>query len=180
MIAVPLVISLVVLVVLMGFASGQQVSSVRACLEQIHGQRLLELALDSAVEEACARLEAAPSSRGLPPPPATGRDLKAALNLPESVKPALAAQYASQLGVELGDVAIRSSDWKLDYRVDAPGIATIRERAVVEFKATLRIAGSRRGAQTFTVARYAEVSPDLNTSGARLKFQHNNMVLRSE
>jgi len=178
-VTVPLVMSLVVLLVLMGFAGHTQVSSVRACLEQIHAERVMELAADSAVEEACARLESAPSSQGFAPPPAAGRD--APLAFPPSVTPALAAADARELGVEIAPVAVRASGWKVDWRADAPGTALVRERAVVEFTVTVTPSiGRSHAPRTFRLARYAEISPDPGQGQGRLRFQHNNMVFRAE
>lgn len=180
MVTVSLVMSVVLLIFLMAFSGYWQVSSSRASLERIYGRRELEIVTNSAVEEICARLEGLPRCRRVPLPTAE-RDLRGTVNLPLSARAPLAESDAKEQGVELGEVGLRSSSWKCEINPDTPGTAMVRERALLEFTVPLTAnVGSTRLKQRITVARYAEMSPDMGASEARLRFQHNNLLVRLE
>lgn len=179
-VTISLVLSVLGLVFLMALSGYFQVSSSRASLERIYGRRELEIVMNSAVEEICARLEGLPRCRKIPLPSAV-RDLRDTVSLPSSARAPLAESDAKEQGVELGEVRLRSSSWKCEIDPDSAGNAMVRERALLEFTVPLTAnVGSTRLKQTFTVARYAEMSPDMGQSEARLRFQHNNILVRVE
>lgn len=169
--ALPWILGLAVVLVVMGFSGSVQVSATRAVLERTHSRRLVDLAAMNAFEEVAARLE-----KDLPrvptPKPGVSRDLGGVVLEPRTIEPELTRASMRDDGVELSEVSVRSSAWKLDMQKVARGQWAVNERGVLQMAVTVTVhAGNTTSRRTVTTRRFARAVPETGEKESRFHVE---------
>lgn len=179
-----LVVTVVGILLLMGFAGSRELNQNLTALRNFHNQRLLVMAANAAIEEVSAVLEAEPAFNKLSMPPVTNvaRNIRGQLGFPRTLTPTLARADFERVGVEVGDVTVESSDWV--HRVwKFPSQWTLRrEIASLTFRVPLKMARSASASQvtSVTARRYVESSPDMGSDVCRLRIHGYNMLFTAQ
>jgi len=147
-------------------------------LKQIHVQRTLSLAAQSAIEETCARVESTPAFRRFQIPPLGSRDvaLDTGLDLPRTYSTPLTEEDYKSMGVEVGPVTVGISAW-VQKSWEAPAGHTLhRAIAVLEFRMKIVSRETSPTVEKTVVARrFVESSPEVDGSTCRLKVQSHDL-----
>ena len=179
-IVLPFVMVLVGMVLLVGLSGAFQVSSARQTLERIYADRLVDLAADSAFEEASARLEA--MNQQIPFPQVTDlskpRNLKTTLRWVDDVAPATTQGSIGRHGVTLSNVRLRSSDWLFSHQAHlGQKYILFQETGILELAVDVSVAvGSLKLRMTVTCRRYMDASVDETGGTLKLHVLPRNMV----
>jgi len=187
--AIPLVLSLIVLVLIAAFSGNFQVSSHRRMFERLYARRLMAMAAESAFEEASAIIEG--RNRGLPPLSlslsrsgtalAATRNLRSLLWIPTEVSPDLTRRHLQDQGVTLGSVRLRSSDWVLKSERQASDSVSVQVQEIgilcLEVDVSVR-AGSSTLQGAVSCRRYMDASPDQAGGSLTLHVLPRDMVLQ--
>lgn len=151
-----------------------QRSAARRAQEWSHAHRVLEAATDSALEEACARIEAS-----LPdvPQPSGIRDLAAFVRWPITAEPEQTRRVLAPDGGRVGRVSASSSPWVYESIAEPGRGRWVREVGVIELETSVEVSGA--GAvlkRRVTARRYAWTA--MAPSGAlRVQIGTRNLLL---
>jgi hypothetical protein len=170
----PFVVVFGSLVLFLGFTGSLQNSVTRLATERVQAHRLRDLAISSAFEEACARVEAQLGSMPLSEEPrdlarlyvwADGKGpitVEIAIPVPEAV-----AVFAPEGVTFRGGVFVKSSSWKTKVIAGSQGESNASERGIVDLSVRLAVkVGSVTCAGLAKARRFITTRP---TSGARVQ-----------
>jgi hypothetical protein len=180
MVAIPWVMALVVLLILMGLTGSFQVSSARRAIEQLHARRLLDLAAQSALEEASCQVENGVPALPLPPlgqpRPASSAIDRARLPTRCDLREAPAVFRSD--GVTFEPVVLAWSSLRKEDRPAAGGRPGIREFGVLQLSLRLQmktpVATYRR---SVTARRYVSLAPNGAEPGVRVRVHAASAML---
>ena len=178
--ALPIVLTITVVLVGIGVAASSQVSSSRLTLERIHAGRLLELAAASAVDEASARLEALLPQVATPTP---GADRNIGQYLPPlfEIDPVLTRDSLAEQNVAISKVAIQPSAWRLKMDSVKAGLYSVRETGLFQFTVRVHLPTAGGTIEKVVVCRrLAELRPEIGASFGRIRIDPNNVLRRVE
>ena len=156
---------------LMGFTGSMQVSATCEMMERTHAYRTIDLAADSAFEEASALLEQRfqdldfPASR-------QRRDLGASLTWPAELETPVTRRSFEGHGVTLSAVSIRSSPWVMFQALTPEYARVCQERGILELQV---VAGVRGLTRRVIARRYMSLEPPPSGDRARLMVQGINI-----
>jgi hypothetical protein len=166
-------LGLAALILVLAFSGSFQSTTSRRLIEKIQRRRVMDLAAASALEEACARLEAS-----LPAVPlAAPAGEEPAIRWPAAVEPLAARRLFGGDGLAVSPVAVKSSEWRTYRNERREGERLVVILGILELR--LRITSQFLGVKQVydrMVRRYAYA--DLDPSGRALRFriQHANVA----
>ena len=176
MVALPWILALAVILVIMGLTGSYQVSSARRTLESIHARRLMDLAAQSALEEACSMIENALPVIPFPPKDKPRSPDLGSVGYPaECVLKTTPADFAAD-GIKLQKVKL---GWSAFRREEAPrGNRTYeREFGVLQLEVSLTMQTTFAVMkQTRRVRRYVALEPNPPDKGARFRVYPANLM----
>lgn len=175
MMALPWILALAVILVIMGLTGSFQVSSTRRTIESIHARRLMDLAAQSALEEACSEIE-----NSIPPVPFPPKGKPRPQDLGSLSFPAACQLKATPLdfapdGITVDNVKLT---WSAFRREEAPnnGQTLEREFGVLQLEVTLQMKTSFATLkQNRKVRRYVALEPNPGDNGGRFRVYPVNL-----
>jgi hypothetical protein len=151
----PIALSACALLLVMGMTSSLSVSSSRRLLERLQSRRMADSIAASALEEACARVEA-----DIPPIPVGSA--KAAVTWPGRVTPTHTAAEAKSMDADVSDVYVSAGPWRLYRGKDPAGKTLVNMLWVVQLSARVSVAAQGAPLIRELVVRrygYADLDP---------------------